>query len=380
MAKVHIALVGKQPAPVCNGILMSAPDKVVYIYSKESIDTVEKLKEQLPLPDDPQTPLDALDPYAIQKRAELLSERYKDDSVMLNISSGPKSWSHIFGVHFSKCPNAEIIYIDQNSTLWNYTTGKHVSGCPFDMRFLLRLYGNTPKGAIKIGDYTDKDAAAQLQVENMRNFSPGEFKSLTTVLSKENKHKLKNEKFGKFTTEHGSYVEWEKRNGDRDAFVRLVLKGGRGSSKKVEIESPHAIEIAFNSGWFEFKIAKILSSWPKSKEIYLNCVFPFSEGNMDKNEVDIIVQTENKLLFVECKTQITNNTDIDKFRTVVKGYGGTASKALFVTDAKMNNIAKEKCKEFGILTFSLDEPHCGMNNEAALNLLLDSDLYKTNIE
>lgn len=137
------------------------------------------------------------------------------------------------------------------------------------------------------------------------------------------------------------------------------------------------MSLAFNSGWFEFKVAKWLSAWDKSREICMNCKFPFKE-KVDKNETDIIVNTGSKVLFVECKTQIANATDIDKFRSVIKGYGGMGSKGLFVTDAKMSDVAKQKCEEHGILSFSLQDEHLGMSSEKALQHLLESELYSIN--
>ena len=74
----------------------------------------------------------------------------------------------------------------------------------------------------------------------------------------------------------------------------------------------------------------MLSSWEYAKEIIMNANFPYKNNN-PKNEIDIIVNTGNRLLFVECKTQINDITDIDKFRTAVKNYGGMGCKALFIT-------------------------------------------------
>jgi hypothetical protein len=70
-----------------------------------------------------------------------------------------------------------------------------------------------------------------------------------------------------------------------------------------------------------------------------------------KNEVDIIVDAGTKLLFVECKTQVKNSTDVDKFASVVRTYGGLGSKALFVTYSPMVPEALEKCVEKGIAVF-----------------------------
>ena len=103
----------------------------------------------------------------------------------------------------------------------------------------------------------------------------------------------------------------------------------------------------------EVKIAKLLSNIYPKENIYMNC--RFINNGTAQNEVDIIINTGNKLLFVECKTQITNTTDIDKFSTVVENYGGKSSKALFITDAKMSESVIRKCDKFNIAHFSLEE-------------------------
>lgn len=174
-----------------------------------------------------------------------------------------------------------------------------------------------------------------------------------------------------------SYIEWEKSSATNVGFVRICLCNKRNECREVVMESPNIVDLTFNAGWFEYKVAHLLSQWNKTKEICLNCHFPFKQG-VDKNETDIIVNTGTKILFVECKTQITHTTDIDKFRSVVKAYGGTASKALFVTDSPMSDIARKKCEENGVLHFSLSDV---VNKESvglALIDLLEKEMFNIN--
>ena len=103
----------------------------------------------------------------------------------------------------------------------------------------------------------------------------------------------------------------------------------------------------------------------------MNCVFPLKPG-FSKNEVDIIVNTEIKPVFVECKTSVYDSTDVDKFATVVSNYGGAACKALFVTELPMHDLASTKCKESGIATFSLKG-----NTESNLYAILDGLLLES---
>lgn len=309
---------------------------------------------------------------------EELAAKFNADNITVNITSGLKSWAYWFSVVFEKLDNAAIVYIDQNNTVWNYGTMEKVEYTQFDMRALFRLYGNSIDGnCVDFNDYTAKDKEAVKCIEEIRKFNFVEFNALATVLAKEDQQCLKNSKSGTFVTRNGSTVVWEKPCADKEnGKVCVCILKKDGKARTMTLESPHVIELFFNSGWFEYKIADILSRWPKAKEIYLNCHFPFRPG-VDKNEVDIIVNTGSKVLFVECKTQIYNTVDLDKFRSVVKTYGGMGSKGLFVTDAVMKPEALLKCDENAILHFSLQQPAL-LPVEQALCILLDSELYNIN--
>ncbi len=387
MSRIHITLVGKQPAPVYNGILATRPDRVVYIYSTESNEVVDRIREAIPgIPCDEQPPLDSTNPEEINKRIHQLAERYKNDEITLNISSGLKSWSHLFGIAFDKLPNATVVYMDQNNVLWNYKTMKREdSDFSFDMRTLFSLYGNPLEKYVPYTDYTPEDDAAAQKIESLRRFAPKEFNAIMVGLSKENKSKIM-QKLGEIVSADGcSSVSWTRDRENKNESVDIHLSK-KEKFQDVILESPHAVSLAFNAGWFEYKVAKMLSKWPRSKEILMNCQFPLrherngASSDKIKNEVDIIVNAGMKLLFVECKTQINTSTDIDKFRSVVKHYGGMGSKGLFITDAVMNEMNQSKCRDYGLLSFSLSDTHMGLPAEKALFMLLESELFNINME
>lgn len=381
--KVHITLVGGQPAPIYHGIVATNPDKIVYIYSIGSQSVLDTLKKEIDIPSDDVPPLSPTDPQEIVALAERLAKKYEKEEVTVNISSGLKSWSHLFGRVFDHCPNAAIVYMDQNNVLWNYRNMDKQEGFIFDMHTLFRLYGNSIENNYNhFSDYTSDDEDVVNDIAQIRRYNNQDFNALTTVLDQKRQNVLKSQSYGKFdllkTPKNSySYVEWQKTTAEEVGFVRICLYKKNGESKEVVLESPHVVDLVFNSGWFEYKVALMLSKWERSKEICMNCHFPY-KPHVDKNETDIIVNTGAKLLFVECKTQITHTTDIDKFRSVVKAYGGMGSKALFVTDAKMSDIARKKCEENGIIAFSLQDPHLGISPEKALHLLLNSELFNIN--
>lgn len=371
MKKIHITLVGGQPAPVYQGIRATEPDKIIYIYSDESKEVLDNIKKEINI-DSNKLKLDVTDPTKIKKRAEELAKKYANDEVTVNISSGLKSWSHWFSVIFDKYENASVVYIDQNNLLWNYRSMESFECSTIDMLTLFRLYGNSidKKNYTPLESYTKEDYDAVLEIEKIRKINYPVFNRLT-ILDNRSQNILRNQKNGSFK-DHAtnSEITWDKDS--KKVELKIVKKN---QSHRFDIYSPHSTDLIFSAGWFELKIAKMLSKWNKAKEIYLNCRFQ-SKDRIDKNEVDILVYTGSKILFVECKTQITNNTDIDKFRSVIKGYGGTGSKGLFITDAKMSNIAKEKCEERNILSFSLQDEHLDLSQKEQVKISPEDALYR----
>lgn len=379
--KVHITLVGAQALPVYHGIVATDPDKVVYIYSKQSDKVLATLKRELSVHVDNQDPLDPTDAGLIYERATVLAERYKNDIVTVNISGGTKPWSFIFGLVFSKMPNATVVYMDQNNLLWDYRTMKKAlnQNYVFDIDVLFKLQGNELRYYTPFIEYTEQDHAMVKVITKARSFNCGQFNRLTTILTKEWKNSLDNMKFGRFETAENVFVEWEKPD-----HVTISLTTQKYGVLVFNVDSPHAVRMTFNAGWFEYKVASLLSRWSYAKDIRMSCIFPQIEGanvnsvKFPKNEIDIVVNTGQKLLFVECKTALANSTDIDKFRTAVKNYGGLGSKAIFITENEMTPLQKEKCDESGILYFSFKNPENTQPVSAALFSLLERDLFNIN--
>jgi hypothetical protein len=364
MSKIYISLVGGQTAPVYYGIIDSLPDQVILIHSEQSEGEALRIKNEIKIA----VELCKLNPVNLQKifpAVEKLAARFRESEfITINISSGLKPWSLAFFSVFGQMKNVVIEYIDQNNKVWNFTDRKNHS-VNFDMDAQFRLYGNPLKNYECFSDYTDADRSVTEKIKEMRKFNPKDFNDLTMQMAKKPKETSQ-------TLLSGSHLTWF----TKEKEFEFVLKK-KETIKQVVLKSPHARKLLFNAGWFEYEIALILSRWEHAKEIRLNCIFP-AKNKSAKNEIDIIVDTGAKLLFVECKTQIKNITDIDKFHSAVKNYGGLGSKALFITDALMDETAKEKCQDSNILTFSLQNKMLGAAPEKMLFMLLNSELFNIN--
>jgi hypothetical protein len=276
-----------------------------------------------------------------------------DDAVTINLMGGTKFWSLAFYDRFSKREKTSFYLLGQDNTLWDLSNGNSTRLPEIDIDTILELQGQKISKYKLLSDYTQEDEQSMSVIEQLRKRNYGIFNNLATTLTKENQDKLKKKEGEIFDEKNkANYVKW----GEEPNFVEFSIAG---TTKR--IESPNVKNLAFNSGWFEYKVAKLIEKWEKSNRIRLNSVFISNTENKNnksapaKNEIDIIIETDSKPIFVECKTQIKNHTDLDKFSTVVKNFIGKSGKAIFVTYEPAKKIVLEKCKESGIAYFCLKD-------------------------
>lgn len=370
MPKVHITLVGGQTYPEYLGILDSKPDYVVFIHSVDTYDEAMRLSKEISCAFQ-FVQLDPVDIRDVYKRVEQLSNTFNEDNdIVVDVTSGTKIWSIACFKYFSIKPNVKLIYVDQNNKIYDLLTGNnHTPLLPLKTDLALRLNGNEPNSYSDLSSYTEEDANAINTIKRLRKTNHKDFTEFTV-----NRKEPSAMNEGDLSiAETGSMLSWNRKQG----WIKVLIKNKRGEEASALLDSLHAFNLFFHTGWFEFEVALMLSKWKYTKSIWVNVIFPYTNSN-PKNEVDIIVNTGDKLLFVECKTQINDITDIDKFRTAVKNYGGMGCKALFVTEARMKKEASEKCQDSGIISFSLSD--CGnlLSQDKALYMLLDQELFGIN--
>ena len=379
MAHVHITLVGEQLAPVYNGILSTNPDMVLFVHSSKTLEHVGRIKENLRLTSKSME-FDPSDLNDISNKVAKIIATYGDsDKISVNISSGTKAWTYFFIQELSLLSNVSFFYVDQNNKIWDLKN-KTNSELTFDMDRQLNLYSDKALTEYTLfKQFTQQDFDQIKRIREVRNFNRLEFNELTSKMYEFQQNKeLSGQQHEKVVQSESKMSElvW---NRATDSYRMLLFKQGN-SQKKLEVEfcSPNITKLLLNTGWFEYEVASILAKWKYAKEIRLGCRFSTKATKDDKNEVDIIINTGTKLLFVECKTHIKNITDIDKFRSVVRNYGGLNSKAIFITDETIDVKAKEKLDDNRLMSFSLKDNHFNLPLEKALFLLLESELNQIN--
>ena len=249
--RVHIALVGRQTAPIYNCVMHFQPEKVYYIYSSETKRELSYLLSLTSIPNE-SIEVSASDLQGIRSIAVGLSDRISpEDEVTLILQGGTKHWSLIFYSVFSKFDNCSHYLLDQNNVLANLNT---LEECEIQSRVFtyFQLTGNPPRQYMDFTSYTGDDYEAFKIIERARKSNNPTFNKLTTVLSKEWSAKVREQKRGLFKIDEDTYVSWEKNLPEQR--VRLVMKGN-----VFDIVSPNAVTLVFNSGWFEYNASSFVA-------------------------------------------------------------------------------------------------------------------------
>ncbi len=342
---VHISLVGGEPTPVYQGVVYTQPDMVILICSDITRPIAENIKQQLPsLGEDVMiyTISDSNLPEMFREAREIAALLPSSLTVSLNLSSGLKVWTLVFNNTIRDAfPDAIIFCLNQDGTVFNLLSGQSNEKVDFDMDTQFRLLGHELAGYTPFSDYTAEDMEV-LRLVKYWGFAKQHhyaFKALTDEFFKRSKDL--GTTFSEVVRVDGNELQWLP---DEERFV------GKLNDVVINLHSPHVWHIVLNTGWFEVYVASLLALHFPAVNIRLNCLFK-TRTNAAKNEVDIIVNTGKKLIFVECKTQVFDTTMIDKFASVVRTYGGLGSKALFVTNSPMKAEAKEKCEDKYITTY-----------------------------
>lgn len=359
MEKLHIALVGAQTMPIYIGLLESDADKFILIHSTQTKSNAEIIARYINRDNTVLFELPAWDFPKMKDRIDGLLAEFKDWSIEANISGGSKPWGFMFSMLAFEYSNMSLFFVDQSCMIHNISDLTSRMAKPLDggirqiLEFNQILESNQASSVthVDLTSYGEKDVSILTEIKRCRKKYPKIFNNLT-IPKRGIQKRYQNNKLDTIVDDQSqSEISWDIRGPEQK--VELTFINRLGNTDVVKFQSPHAFDMVVSSGWFEYEIAKCLELWTEAKDIWLNSVFPY-RNNTPKNEIDIIVNVGYKLLFVECKTKIFDYTDIDKFRSAVKNYGGLSSKAIFISLESMDAKTIEKCETNGIDYFSLD--------------------------
>ena len=341
--KHQITFVGGQLLPVFVGIKEFSPNKIHFIVSEESKNKISLLKPFFTDKVFSEKQCNPFDFTSIKtKLTDILEKIESSDEVQFNLTGGTKVMV-LAAQAIMQERNIKGFYINLDNTflqLPSYEIKKITS--EITIKEFLEMTGHKISHSNVLSDFSNDDFKSVSAIES---FSLSYDKLLLQFNSKIRKTYDRLNKIpssGQLEINKTCKLNWTANK------ITVTLQG----REILKIDSPNARTLFFNSGWWELVVAKAISQWSKAKELLIQCELPFkTDVNTTKNEIDVLVNIGGKLIFIECKSGMVKQEDINKMRIVKDTYGGIISKSILVSRFMPSTTIIEKCKELNIEVF-----------------------------
>lgn len=264
-----------------------------------------------------------------------------------HLSEGTKPMA-IASFLVAKEMNARAFYLTQLGELvWLDTFEKVSMHSVLTNEEIIALSGNTLSAYHDIQHINEQDVYGSLQVKHFIEMYPQEHSRIMKF-------------FGIFCQRQISRLPSSKQLAEELKFK--IKDGGLliTQRQKVLLRLPHpnAIYLYFKGSWWETLVADQVRIWAEQKnnppEAWQNVIFRTGDdaSSQAKNEVDVLVNNKQKLIFIECKSgQVTQN-DVYKIDGVRETYGGDISRAVLASYYPVDDYLQEKCRDLQINLFA----------------------------
>jgi len=348
--KRQITLVGGQTVPVFLGIQERRPDFVYLIASAESksnLDIIKQCCSSIKFEEF------IVDPFGFQEITDLIEQlvfEHTNDQWELNLTSGTKVMSIAAQNIFRELKDQvemDSFYIDQKGNLFSLTTREYTQlKTELTIPTFLKLsgHGNIKSSSLSKFTLADFNFAQQwndcldrdTDLDNLYS-AIGHECSKINDFSENVRIELKDK----------GVANWK----DQTLTVKTTSK-----SFENHFDHKNALEICFTGLWWELLVARVVNQWELKKEIMIGVeLLTNSNKKYAKNEIDIILNTGQNMIFIECKSGNVKQEDVNKMRAVKEMYGGISSRSILVCRKMPRRNILEKCSDLGIDVFALKQ-------------------------
>ncbi|MDH6533672.1 hypothetical protein M2101_000313 [Parabacteroides sp. PM5-20] len=344
--KHQIILLGKDITSVYHGIKEFGPDCIHLLFTEQTRSIADPMYPLLPHTIQRYTY--QTEPYNGNKVMEICREIHQKHrgEFTYHLSEGTKPMA-LAAFLVAKEKNANAFYLTQKGELvWLDTFEKVPTHSSLNNDEILRLSGNTLADYRDIKNLNAADITASLQIKWFIETYPHEHARVMKF-------------FGIFCQRQSSRLPASKQLANDLKFKQKeggLLITQRGKTL-LRLPQPGGVSLYFKGSWWETLVANQVRIWSEEKtnapEIWQNVIFQMGGDNPQaKNEVDVLVNNKQKLIFIECKSgQVTQN-DIYKIDGVRETYGGDISRAVLASYYPLDSYLQEKCKDLQINLFA----------------------------
>lgn len=343
----QIALIGKDITSVYQAIKEFGPDCVHLLCTSETEDLLDPMFPLLPQVIRCYTY--QVEPYNAQSVIEVCRgiHRSFQGEFSYNLSEGTKLMAFAANVVAME-EKAKVYYLTQQGEAIFLSDFEHVSlRSTLSNEEIIQLSGNVISGYLDSKALKDEDIRMAYQIKQFIEKYRQEHTRIQRYFSLYCGRHL-----DRLPSSHvfPDKLEFRQKNGKLLIFLR-----GKALLKLVYTDGCH---LYFEGRWWETLVAERVRSWSESRkdrpEVWQSVLFRPEKGESEKtkNEVDVLLNDEQKLIFIECKSgQVTQN-DIYKIDAVRETYGGDISQAVLASYYPVGEELLEKCEDLQINVFA----------------------------
>jgi hypothetical protein len=361
----QIVLLGGQILPVYIGVIEREPKVVHVLYTKETVRLKTLLIKHFSGVKVFDYQIDPYDYNSIQETITNIVCNNEGFSFELNLTSGTKLMALASQQVFNTLDYFSF-YIDQKQNIIDLSDGSKVKiKSLISTKTFLSLSNHNTFISSNLKSFNEEELKLANSIFELRKNKSGISELFKIFRSSRVDSDSKN-----YSLPDSKYkVSW---NGDI-----LSVKAPRFS---LHTKGKNAFKILTTGLWWELIIGMAVNDWSSAKEILMSLTIKSNKNvNMDKNEIDILINTGQKMLFIECKSGVVSQSDINKMRVISKFYGGLGSKSILVSYYKPKDYLIEKCQDFGIEVFHLEEKNKKNIELKSISKKLDLMLSKVEV-
>jgi hypothetical protein len=341
--KHQIALVGGQLLPIYVGIKEFSPDKIHFIVSKESIESLNNLKPMITGISQSEYRCNAFDFYEIKTVCQKIIQKINpEDSITFNLTGGTKIMVLACQAIIHE-QGLNGFYINQDDSFLILPSYERKSiSYELSIKEFFDISGHSKYNYKTINDFTEEDIKTAEKIKNFAN-NDSRYKLIIGYFRK--KYFNKNDSLtakGSELINNSTRVIWDQTSISIEYNTKNILR----------LYSKIVHDLLFKAVWWELIVAKEIAKAKNYKELFLGFELTFkADKQVTKNEIDILINTGKKLIFIECKSGLVKQEDINKMKIVKQTYGGVIAKSILVCRELPSQSIIEKCKELDIELF-----------------------------
>lgn len=340
MKKIQIALVSKEALPVYYMVNELMPDIVYLLATKETTNVMNNIKSVVKQHgmECSGCVIPANDMAACLHACEHIhAENDNDCEYTYNLTCGTKLMA-IGALLCAQTHHARMVYTE-TKTYVDFATLEHKPITRFiDTETIMALQGQSIKERTVYEPKSLRTECAE-EVRTFIKLHNKAYKKLRKFY--DDKTKKKEALPSTFNTENLTYTNLNGKITIEEDDVEVFYSDYSG-----------AFSMLFEGQWWEVLVADAVYHWVGNEyEVWTNVKFNpqhDARSNNDKNEIDVLVNIDNTLLFIECKSGTYDQNNIYKLKCVRETYGSYKSKGIIVSfynDRNRLPDLNEKAKE-----------------------------------